>query len=399
MFVHRPFEVWPALGEWHMERVYMIFALCCWLASARKTIPKNQLNWAIIALVAGVICSSVCSLVAPFPNPGVENWLKVALLYFLIITTIGDEHDLKSILVAFVIIMAVYMGHSMREYFNGKGVFRMGTWRMVGVDTSFSDPNSFSATIVYALPMLYPLWRCSENHWHRILLGLYAVLSVACVLLSGSRGSFVGMLALASICLVFTKRRFLFLLVLCVAVPVTWGALPEDRRNRFMTIIDPSYGPKNAQESADGRTLGWQHGVELFQSNPLTGVGPGAFPIASGLNLQAHHLYGQLLGEVGLIGAIPFVWMVLSFFGNSFWAYSDRKLPGEASSGFANDLAIAISVAVVLLLLLGLGSHNLFRYTWLWYAAFQVIAIDCIRQRRWQVGEVGGVVDPMVEQP
>ncbi len=31
--------------------------------------------------------------------------------------------------------------------------------------------------------------------------------------------------------------------------------------------------------------------------------------------------------------------------------------------------------AVLLLLFLGIGGHNLFRFTWLWYAAFSALAL------------------------
>ena len=37
--------------------------------------------------------------------------------------------------------------------------------------------------------------------------------------------------------------------------------------------------------------------------------------------------------------------------------------------------------AVVLLLFMGLGGHNLFRYNWLWFGAFQLIALHIARQR------------------
>ena len=36
LYVHRPFEVWPALGALQIERVYMIFMLVYWAAAADK---------------------------------------------------------------------------------------------------------------------------------------------------------------------------------------------------------------------------------------------------------------------------------------------------------------------------------------------------------------------------
>jgi hypothetical protein len=42
---------------------------------------------------------------------------------------------------------------------------------------------------------------------------------------------------------------------------------------------------------------------------------------------------------------------------------------------------VAVVVTVILLLILGMAAHNMFRYTWEWYGAFQAIALHCVRQR------------------
>jgi hypothetical protein len=43
----------------------------------------------------------------------------------------------------------------------------------------------------------------------------------------------------------------------------------------------------------------------------------------------------------------------------------------------------------VLLLLQGFGGHNLFRYTWLWYGAFQGIAMHCLACRAAEATDAG----------
>jgi len=36
---------------------------------------------------------------------------------------------------------------------------------------------------------------------------------------------------------------------------------------------------------------------------------------------------------------------------------------------------------------MGLGGHNLYRYTWLWFGAFQAIALDCMRRSAPETAE------------
>ena len=55
--------------------------------------------------------------------------------------------------------MGVYLAHSFREYLAGRHTYRMGISRMIGVDKTLGDPNSFGASIVFALPFVAALWR------------------------------------------------------------------------------------------------------------------------------------------------------------------------------------------------------------------------------------------------
>ena len=70
----------------------------------------------------------------------------------------------------------------------------MGIARMIGVDQTLGDPNSFGASIVFALPIVVAVWKAGLGgrigRW--LLLG-YVGLSSLCVLLTGSRSSLLGL--------------------------------------------------------------------------------------------------------------------------------------------------------------------------------------------------------------
>jgi hypothetical protein len=102
------------------------------------------------------------------------------------------------LIVSFVAIMGVYELDSLREYFNGRGVYRMGIWRMVGVDTLLGDPNSFAASVNYGIPMLLPVVSLVNKKWqYKVLLALF-LLAITCIILTGSRRGFVGLALLIS---------------------------------------------------------------------------------------------------------------------------------------------------------------------------------------------------------
>jgi hypothetical protein len=41
----------------------------------------------------------------------------------------------------------------------------------------------------------------------------------------------------------------------------------------------------------------------------------------------------------------------------------------------------ATGLAVIMLLFLGMAGHNLYRYIWIWLAAFQAVAVHCVREK------------------
>jgi O-antigen ligase len=378
LFVHRPFEVWPWLGELHIERVYMLFTILYWVITVEKRWIYNRLNAAFglfwIVLLASWLLSPYCSQ----GSATVEDYFKVAMFYVLVITSVRDERDLKCLVAMYAVAVGLYMAPSLREYGCGRVTWTMGTYRMIGVDSTYNDPNTFAATIVYSLTIAWPLWQARVKKWHGWALLAYVALGVICVLLTGSRMGFVGLCSLALIAVLMSRHRWAIVMLLAFAVPLAWSLLPADRQDRYLTLIDPAYGPANARESAESRWRGWHDGVRLWKQNPLLGVGPGVFGLARGYALQSHHLYGQVLGEMGTLGAVAFGMVVLGFFAN----YRDMRRicrwQPELQDTFTSRLIQSVTVAVILLLLMGLAGHSLYRYTWLWFGAFQAIGLHCL---------------------
>jgi O-antigen ligase len=252
---------------------------------------------------------------------------------------------------------------------------------MIGVDETYSNPNGFAATIVYSITMSFPFWSERGPKRHKALLAVYTCLSAACVGLTGSRSGMVGLVCAGLLLGLLSKRRKTVLPMLLLCAPVAWMLLPGDLQNRFLTLLDPSYGPANAQESAEGRIRGLVEGLNLWGEHPLTGAGPGVFAVASGLGAQAHNLYGQIVGELGTLGALAFFFVLWGFVGNALEIRSIFKGHADSTPDFVRQVNKAIIVAVVLLLILGYSGHNLYRYTWMWFGAFQSVALQVARQR------------------
>jgi O-antigen ligase len=382
LFIHRPFEVWPALGDIHLERVYMGGMLVCWLCFAKKQWIASRFHLPFALFSSVLLLSWMTSRYDSEQGAHVvEDYLKIIVFYVLLVTTVHDEKTLRTLTAGYLVAVALYAGHSLWEYRNGRHYFRMDTVRMIGVDQSGGDPNAFAATLVYSLPLVLPFWIVSRRIWSRAVLAGYVLLTIVCVTLTGSRTAFIGLGVLLLLELAQVRRRLLFALVLAVVVPLGWALMPEELHNRFKTVYDPSLGPAGAQESAQVRTEGLILGIHLLSQNPLLGVGPGVFGEAAKTNLQSHNLYGQMMGELGILGVVGFLLIVYAYVLNAIEMRRLAKQNPLAVSDFVRCLSRSMITVLVLLLVMGYGGHNLYRFTWIWFGAFQGISLHIARMR------------------
>src|SRR5262249_28650221 len=204
---------------------------------------------------------------------------------------------------------------------------------------------------------------------------------LGCVLLTGSRAGLVGLAACGLLFLLVSQQRKGLLLLLGGSALCAALALPGPLQNRFLTLIDPSYGPQNAQVSADSRIEGLMRGLQAWQANPLLGYGPSSFGTVTKRGLGAHNVYGQVLTETGVLGAATFAGVLLCFWLNHREARRLRDRLALRPDDLSFAVCRGVSLNILLLLLAGWSGHNLFRYNWQWFAAFQIVALHCLRRR------------------
>lgn len=385
--IHRPMEIWQSLGDVRPELIYFSVMSLVWTIS-----PKKIRNPVLLVGIGGMAIAFVLSwALSPWAERAenvVKNYTLVVVFALMLATALRDEQALYKVLTVFMVVMAVYMLHSVWEYKNGRHVFRMSIARLVGVDMTLGDPNSFGASIVYSLPFLAFFWVYWGPGWKRWLIAAYMLLATGCVLLTGSRSSLLGIIVWGTMLLMQTRHKTVAAILLCMMAGASWFVLPDSLKNRFETIIDPSVGPANAQESGQGRIQGLINGVELINRFPLTGCGPGAWRPATGSPIESHSLYGQVMGELGILGVMAFLFLV----GGLAWNLRKLSRLTNPKSGPVPDanlfhLARALKTSLFLLLFLGFFGHNLYRYNWAWYCAFTAVALAVCHERLAAVDE------------
>lgn len=433
LLIFRPYEYWPNLGEFRVERVYMLCFMAIVFLSKEKRFIPSTLNGAIIFFSLTLLISGIFAISWDASWRVIEDYLKYVVFYFMVILCVRDERDFRFIILAFISVMFLYVGKSAWEFFvHGRHVYRMGIARMIGIDITYGDPNSFSATICYSLPLAWAMIRSKfENINMRRCLWAYGCLALVAIIMTGSRSGMVTALLFFLIIFLSSSRKFLATFVIAMVLIFSWQAMPDDLQTRFLSTFVDDVGPENAQQSAAGRMEGFRHGMSLFAENPILGVGPNNYPLSWDIRMNAHNLYGQLLGELGIFGGLSFgVILILMITSNRSIvrtfklmgrrgdfkdsvtpvpidvhvtdSRNNHHLPSQRESKrgkpffenlgpvplvFYSFVAQANIQTIILMLFKGWGDHNLYRYTWLWLAALTVLGHHFFQQEAKRIGQ------------
>ncbi len=382
LFIHRPFEIWPVLATIHLERMYMIATILCWLVSGPRLPSKNRLHWSLGFFFLAILASWLSSPYSAAGWPSVNNYLKYTVFYVLLVTSVHDVKSLRMILVGHIGVMTLVMAHSLREYFNGAVWYHQGILRIKGPGATFANYNDFASLVVIGLPMAWVVWHEWNDRWKRLMLLGYVGMSGYCVVLTGSRMGACGFALAALMVCVASPKRWRLLTLASILFVALWGILPEDRATRYLTLVDNNVGPEQARRSLGNMRLGgFERGLELFYEQPLFGYGPMSYGVVTGTGMMPHNLYGQLLAELGLVGAIAFGCMALGVFRNRYEAR--RMVYGKVSpdTQLLWRTINAMTATFVLLLFMGWGFNYLLWHVWLWYGGIQAVAIACLA---WQ---------------
>ena len=189
-----------------------------------------------------------------------------------------------------------------------------------GVGGWMGDENDFGMEMNVAIPVAFFMYQGATSQGSKVLYICLSGLFVMALVSTGSRGGFLGLLAVGAYCWFYSPRKIMSLLVgVCLAGLVLIAA-PQEYWDRIATITDDSTMESG---TAGQRMFTWGIGWEMFLANPILGVGQANFPWTLGEYLggrtwqtkslsgrQAHSLYFTLLPELGLVGVVIFGSMV-----------------------------------------------------------------------------------------
>lgn len=393
LIIIRPWEkLFPELGQYHVARVYAIMMLGLVFFSGRIRFCPSLQTCGILAFLTALAASS---LFAIDPDRAWAAWyvyLTLVAFYFVLLSAVRTPYDLLFITAVYTVVMAMYLGKAQVEYFFFHAVHRMqGVNRLMGIDGTYNGPNELAESIVLSLPVTASLWRIRHifteswpEIWQRAFtwgLRFYFVLAMTSVVMTNSRSGMLGFVLFLILTFFSGKTqrgKLKTVFVTAAVLAAIWVGMPATSKDRLRTLWDAEAGPHGAQTSAMGRVEGLKAGFVIFTRYPLLGVGPRNSASyraehVDGDPHETHNLLGQLLAECGLIGMGAFLWLIAAVFRSHRKTKSLLGHNSDSNSVVLSTLSLTWVQTVCLLLYFGLFQHNLYRFNWLWAAAFGLL--------------------------
>ncbi len=191
------------------------------------------------------------------------------------------------------------------------------------VYSTLENPNVLGEYLILIIPFAAACMLTAKTWTRRLLyLAILAVMLV-CIMLTSSRGAWLGLLLAAALFVVMLDARFI--LVGIIGLVVLYFALPDWIIGRFTSIGDMS------DSSTSYRVYIWLGTIAMLKDYWFSGIGPGTdafnlvYPAYSFNTVKAphaHNLFLQLMSDAGIIGLILFLLVILSFYRTVFSAFS-----------------------------------------------------------------------------
>lgn len=383
----RPQALLPILGVIRPSLLTTIFLLLFILKKGRGFFFRNtqvKLIWLFVAILGILVPFSHNRRIAFYTFRTILLYLPFIISLLVCIDSMKRLRHFLFFLMLIMIYMSVYMI----------------THHGMGPGNYFMDENDVSLFIDMLLPYGYFLFIQERIRWRKILYGIALFLCVGAVVVSFSRGGFVGLIVASAVIWLFSPRKIVTVLILAVLGIGMFlfgdqlGKLGKAREhggrsgsywNEMSTFADAK------ENTAAQRILFWHAAIRMWKDYPF-GVGGSNFPLLHEkykLNKDrinrwgrpAHSLWFTLLPETGVEGVLVFMLLVFANIRDALFikkhfqhtADPDDKFLYFLSLGFLSSLAGFFAAASFI---------SVLYYAHIWYISGLIAATAAVARAR-----------------
>lgn len=308
----------------------IVVGLCllCFISLVVKSLTTKKFTWRLDGMglmVIGMILIYLLASITSFaPFKSVQIWavyFAFMIFYFVIINTIKTKNQLFNLLKVFALSALFVCLYGIAQYIFGWNVTQ--AWMdeemfediKMRIYSTLENPNVLGEYILLTLPICISLMWTARKALSRIIYGGMSLVLALALILTFSRGCWLGIMAAAAVFITFAAGKLWGLAL--IALPIVPFIMPESIINRFTSIGDMS------DSSTSYRVYIWMGTLLMLKDFWISGIGPGTeaftqvYPFYSYNGVVAphpHNLFLQIITESGIIGLAVFLLLLFLFY-------------------------------------------------------------------------------------
>ena len=283
--------------------------------------------------------------------------------YYVVRYFVSTERRLLLSISFFTLSGIFVCGFGLLQFLTGK--YQTTTWTDTSLFTdiagriysTFQNPNVFGEYLLFLVPLSLAMFLISKEKLHKTIYGICCAASIICMILTYSRGCWLGLIAGMGLFILLLYKKAL--IPIGMLAPFSIFLLPDSILNRFMSI-------GNLEDSSTAyRVYIWRGTVKMLEKYWPIGAGLGThsfevayapFALPAITAPHSHSLYFHLMTEAGIFALLTFVVLMYVILRQLFLVYKHPK------NREMQILSIALVSGFVSFLIQGFFDNTFYNY-------------------------------------
>ncbi len=281
-----------------------------------------------------------------------KNFMILPLLYLIVVNNIKDKQHIK-ILIALMAMSMLFMDRHFYNNFRGRSTANFShDLREAGTFT-YLGPNELAAFYAQYTLIVLCIALMDRTLWIRLGCWVVTIFNYYCMIFLFSRGGYLATLVAWSFLGLIKDRKVLAVIIILV---IFWKSLLP---GAVIQRIEMTQTEQGTDTSVQERFQMWQQAMDVFENNPLMGIGYNTTPyfgftdsITKQHRNNLHNGYVEVLAELGIIGLL--IYLTIFFKGIA----AGWRLFKLAEDRFSKAIGLGFAAGIIASLAANITGNN-----------------------------------------
>jgi len=333
------------------DDIFLIVVFLGWLAKMAVNkelgfLKTTSLNVPILTYIFICIVSTFLGAARGYIKLHVSifyvlKYFEYFLIFFMVTNNLKNTKQIKTLISCFILVCFVLSVYGWIQHFSG--IQRV----TAPFEGKAGEANTFGGYLILLIMVITGLLLNLSSFKIKVSLLVVLFFTLPTFLFTLSRGSWLGFIPASAALILLTKRGKLLLFFISIFVILLYPViLPNYVRQRIESTFQKgeefTFLGKRVQleESAAIRLETWKFAFRKWLKEPLIGYGVGStIPVLD-------NQYARIIIEVGFLGLMAFVWLLISIYTSALSNYlqlkNDRFAQGITAGFIAGFIGLLV---------------------------------------------------------